>query len=68
MKHQIKIELSDEDYDALERLAQNTYAVPPDGFRPPVVRVLEYAACSLAAGVRRPGSWEATAVAALFGE
>jgi hypothetical protein len=69
MKHRITIELSDEDCEALEQLAAYSPGVPaPDGFRSPLQRVLEYAACSLAAGVRRPGSWEAAAVAALFGE
>jgi hypothetical protein len=68
MKHQITIELSDEDFEALERLAEYRSAISgSDGFRSPVQRVLEYAATSLAAGVRRPGSWEAAAVAAMFG-
>lgn len=60
MKHQITIELSDRDYEALQKLAEY---VP--GFS--VQSVIEYAARSLAEGIRRPGSWEASAVAALFG-
>lgn len=68
-KKQITIQIRDEDYEALEHLAEHApWGVPgPDGVRAPVQRVLEYIAESIAAGVRRPGSWEATAVAALFG-
>jgi len=67
---QITIELIDGDYEALEKFALEKLEKYPivNNTKPPVQRVLEYAAQSLAAGVRRPGSWEAAAVAALFGE
>lgn len=67
-KKQIMIEISDETQDALEMLAELGRGVPgPDGARTPAQRVLEYAAEAFAEGLRRPGSWEAAAVAALFG-
>jgi hypothetical protein len=69
MKHRITIELYDDDCEELERLAEHSPRVPgPDGFRSPIQRVLEFAASRIAAGVRRSDSWEAAAVAALFGE
>lgn len=67
MNHYL-IEISDEDRALLEGLATTSLAVLPlaEG-SDPVVEVLEYAARCIAAGVRRPGSWEAAAVAAMFG-
>lgn len=70
MKHKYVIEISNEDREALEKIAKQLQL---DGVivvtsRPKFVpRMLEYTAKLLAEGVRRPSSWEAAAVAAMFG-
>jgi len=66
----ITIELSNADCSALRKLAAKKWGEPIVD-REPVIQVqilVEYVAACFAEGVRRPGSWEAAAVAALFGE
>jgi hypothetical protein len=64
----ITIEIRDEDCEALRKLATAKWGEILNECRGPVRTVVEYAAACLAEGARRPGSWEAAAVVALFGE
>lgn len=64
---EITIEISDEDCEALRKLFAAKWGEPLGGLDP-VRTLVEHVARSFAEGMRRPGSWEATAVAALFGE
>lgn len=78
MSRKIVLELDDETFGLLEALAfglhledpdlnESGYVKSRDDFGDGVRNLLNDAACSIAAGVRRPGSWERGFVDSLTG-